>query len=252
MSQDTPRYLRFRWQWFWILLAAVCLCYVGVNLWIRNQQARCEATAQSLEAVHNSLDGADPQTVISRLGAPTSSTQGSQTLELFYSHPQYPVKMRYIFRDGRCTGRQYSSMPWQYTHPIPRRVDAFSDIALGISLPLWLALAVGACFRHRYARLVSHLLLATACLILVMSVSSKPVSASAWLLGTVTITVGILAIRSSYRTPKDDTAPVCSECGYNLTGNVSGICPECGTPVGVEMQEALTERSHQNDVRGIS
>jgi hypothetical protein len=23
----------------------------------------------------------------------------------------------------------------------------------------------------------------------------------------------------------------CRKCGYNLTGNVSGICPECGTPV---------------------
>ena len=23
----------------------------------------------------------------------------------------------------------------------------------------------------------------------------------------------------------------CRRCGYNLTGNVSGICPECGTPV---------------------
>jgi hypothetical protein len=23
----------------------------------------------------------------------------------------------------------------------------------------------------------------------------------------------------------------CSTCGYNLTGNVSGICPECGTPI---------------------
>ena len=22
----------------------------------------------------------------------------------------------------------------------------------------------------------------------------------------------------------------CLKCGYNLTGNVSGICPECGTP----------------------
>lgn len=24
---------------------------------------------------------------------------------------------------------------------------------------------------------------------------------------------------------------VCPQCGYNLTGNVSGRCPECGTPV---------------------
>lgn len=24
----------------------------------------------------------------------------------------------------------------------------------------------------------------------------------------------------------------CQKCGYDLTGNVSGVCPECGTPVG--------------------
>ena len=23
----------------------------------------------------------------------------------------------------------------------------------------------------------------------------------------------------------------CQECGYNLTGNVSGVCPECGTKI---------------------
>lgn len=22
----------------------------------------------------------------------------------------------------------------------------------------------------------------------------------------------------------------CLKCGYNLTGNLSGVCPECGTP----------------------
>lgn len=27
--------------------------------------------------------------------------------------------------------------------------------------------------------------------------------------------------------------PTCAQCGYNLTGNVSGICPECGTPIVV-------------------
>ncbi len=24
----------------------------------------------------------------------------------------------------------------------------------------------------------------------------------------------------------------CGRCGYNLTGNTSGVCPECGTAVG--------------------
>ena len=25
--------------------------------------------------------------------------------------------------------------------------------------------------------------------------------------------------------------PECPRCGYDLTGNISGICPECGTPI---------------------
>jgi len=33
---------------------------------------------------------------------------------------------------------------------------------------------------------------------------------------------------------------LCAQCGYNLTGNTSGICPECGTPIPKEMQEKLT------------
>lgn len=27
--------------------------------------------------------------------------------------------------------------------------------------------------------------------------------------------------------------PVCAQCTYDLTGNTSGVCPECGTPVAV-------------------
>jgi hypothetical protein len=34
-----------------------------------------------------------------------------------------------------------------------------------------------------------------------------------------------------------DTAIHCRECGYNLTGNVSGICPECGVVVSVDAGE---------------
>ena len=34
--------------------------------------------------------------------------------------------------------------------------------------------------------------------------------------------------------------PVCIPCGYNLTGNESGVCPECGTeiPKGVEIKQS--------------
>jgi hypothetical protein len=35
-------------------------------------------------------------------------------------------------------------------------------------------------------------------------------------------------VRETLRDPNEP--PQCASCGYNLTGNLSGICPECGTP----------------------
>jgi hypothetical protein len=32
--------------------------------------------------------------------------------------------------------------------------------------------------------------------------------------------------------------PICIPCGYDLTGNVSGKCPECGTPIESEAAQA--------------
>ena len=44
-----------------------------------------------------------------------------------------------------------------------------------------------------------------------------------------------LSFRIARRAPKRDpnAPPTCHKCGYNLTDNVSGICPECGTPVSI-------------------
>ena len=33
----------------------------------------------------------------------------------------------------------------------------------------------------------------------------------------------------------------CRQCGYNLTGNVSGICPECGTVIRARLPSRLRE-----------
>jgi hypothetical protein len=30
----------------------------------------------------------------------------------------------------------------------------------------------------------------------------------------------------------------CRTCGYNLTGNISGVCPECGTPVPLPVKSS--------------
>jgi len=40
-----------------------------------------------------------------------------------------------------------------------------------------------------------------------------------------------LCVRLRNRLFERQTGPHCLECGYNLTGNVSGVCPECGTAI---------------------
>lgn len=53
---------------------------------------------------------------------------------------------------------------------------------------------------------------------------------SAALLGALSCYVG-LAVRFRRRMPPFPEGH-CQTCQYNLTGNESGICPECGTPSG--------------------
>jgi hypothetical protein len=48
------------------------------------------------------------------------------------------------------------------------------------------------------------------------------------LLVVVAVPTAVLWWRDRRRIP----AGHCRQCGYNLTGNVSGRCPECGTAVG--------------------
>jgi len=41
----------------------------------------------------------------------------------------------------------------------------------------------------------------------------------------------LTAIRRSLRDYRKPSHPSCTKCKYNLTGNLSGTCPECGTRV---------------------
>jgi uncharacterized RDD family membrane protein YckC len=41
----------------------------------------------------------------------------------------------------------------------------------------------------------------------------------------------VVWVRYAHRPPFDMRGVLCGQCGYDLRGNVSGVCPECGTPV---------------------
>lgn len=50
----------------------------------------------------------------------------------------------------------------------------------------------------------------------------------------LTITLLLLVLLRHRRRHTDAPAPHCARCDYNLTGNISGRCPECGTAVPLE------------------
>ena len=58
------------------------------------------------------------------------------------------------------------------------------------------------------------------------------VAASAWILMPLLCTYPCaLLIRGPIRRHRRGKRGLCLKCGYNLTGNMSGVCPECGTKV---------------------
>ncbi len=57
-------------------------------------------------------------------------------------------------------------------------------------------------------------------------------NAPAWLLPPLFAAYPIIAfIRGPLRRRKRFAEGACVRCGYNLTGNISGVCPECGTKI---------------------
>ena len=56
-----------------------------------------------------------------------------------------------------------------------------------------------------------------------------------WLLGLAfTVLPALSLIRYARRVRERPTDGVCGTCGYNLTANASGVCPECGSTVPPE------------------
>jgi hypothetical protein len=51
-----------------------------------------------------------------------------------------------------------------------------------------------------------------------------------WACAAATLVLPVLFVRASIRSKRRRDIG-CSTCGYDLTGNVSGVCPECGTAV---------------------
>jgi hypothetical protein len=69
-----------------------------------------------------------------------------------------------------------------------------------------------------------------------------------WVIPTVlTILFGFAAWSLGRRLNRRSEPGHCLRCGYDLTGNVSGICPECGHLVPAETKAALKQSSVETE-----
>ncbi len=75
------------------------------------------------------------------------------------------------------------------------------------------------------------------CLTLIWIVAVTPFHAGAGFLGSFgAFAVALLLCRRFIRICQPPGS--CQRCGYDLTGNVSGRCPECGKPLSSTMNES--------------
>lgn len=65
------------------------------------------------------------------------------------------------------------------------------------------------------------------------SIVIKYWASPAWLLvmALSALAFAVHAARRFGEFPEDDETPICAFCSYNLTGNLSGMCPECGKTI---------------------
>jgi hypothetical protein len=95
--------------------------------------------------------------------------------------------------------------------------------------------------RAKVARIVFYIVsvpivcLAIGSLLLHMKPDWESLALSVSMIGPGLITV-VLLTRSRFAKPVLVYDSSCPNCEYNLTGNVSGVCPECGLPIPLEIQ----------------
>jgi hypothetical protein len=72
----------------------------------------------------------------------------------------------------------------------------------------------------------------------ILGAGEFPVAAKYWGLGFLVFGGLYLAYAAVFGREVDPT-PRCAKCQYNLTANESGVCPECGTPIGTSSSKAI-------------
>jgi len=140
--------------------------------------------------------------------------------------PIYCAVRVMLLGGGILTGRQWR---WRWASGVAL-VSSVSVIALE---PLW-PLTVGSAWL--FALILSAVHGVLACLVFrrpeqaitLLSAVTCPAHAAVWTGLALLVHWAVSRLLSARQAPPLNC---CAACAYDLTGNVSGVCPECGTPL---------------------
>lgn len=204
------------------------------------------------------VNGGQPftPTDASVLGSPLES-------RLLWVDPETKVAFLLEFYKGHWTSfRHFDRFPPPPSKPPPAGIDVLTEgwrrafagsFSLGWGTSGWLLLLILFVIVARYRRFLSELMLALAILCTTAWIVSPHSSLTItglmsndmlfWAVIMMLISTGAVAL--AYGRREEVLQSACTTCEYNLTGNTSGVCPECGTATGSLICASTFEQQSQ-------
>jgi len=112
---------------------------------------------------------------------------------------------------------------------------------VGLMMGVFVAPVGALCLRNKKLEHIGNsILIAT----LTATVLSSFAFSSVWTFLIPPVVLVASTIVLYFILPDEPLVGSCVTCNYDLTGNVSGTCPECGTPIEKENQEATSQTGY--------
>jgi hypothetical protein len=220
----------------------------------------------SRNTVERLLNNGKPLVITDSSKSDKSDTDGILSIheEAVFVDPDSGWKYKLSFRDGYLTWVRCTMPPPPRPAPSPGwfLCDQWRSVVIDYGFLFWACTLILLLICQPLRLVLAELLLAVSitCFLTLLpflfsdfrtmarSIAYAPLIS----FGLVMIFASLTALSLAYYNRPQPHKLVCPVCEYNLAGNVSGVCPECGTPVPVDIKRRLKIRIARITGKGLS
>lgn len=169
------------------------------------------------------------------VGRGGSSLFGAGSAETYQARvPGKPLTFFVSFRDGQLGGFNRTIDPYkEIESPVWKIAENIRHFTLLLAGAMWWLIMLGGVCDGRYRRSLGGAALAMALIALAGWIVEPPRNLAIYAFRIphglkIGIAMAVASLVLIYWPRRRRNLGVCQRCGYDLRGNVSGICPECG------------------------